>query len=346
MGLERLSMVMQKVPTIFETDLFNKIINIIPGSIELRKKRILTDHARAIAFLIADGIRPSNKDQGYILRRLIRRSLAEEFLSKKYFFEELLEIVILNYKDFYKELDLNSQTITEEFVKEKEKFSETLEKGINECMKIKTMDIKSAFLLYQSYGLPYDVIKDFTPNLNQKEFEEELKKHQDKSRTASAGMFKGGLADHSPETIKLHTAHHLLLAALQQLFGKQVKQRGSNINQERLRIDFSFDRKLTDEEKKQVEDIVNQKIREGMEVVKKEMPKEEAEKLGAESEFGVKYGDRVSVYFIQDNKGNIFSKEFCGGPHVENTAELGTFKIIKEEAVSSGIRRIKAMLDN
>ena len=208
------------------------------------------------------------------------------------------------------------------------------------------MDIKSAFLLYQSYGLPYDVIKDFTPNLNQKEFEEELKKHQDKSRTASAGMFKGGLADHSPETIKLHTAHHLLLAALQQLFGKQVKQRGSNINQERLRIDFSFDRKLTDEEKKQVEDIVNQKIREGMEVVKKEMPKEEAEKLGAESEFGVKYGDRVSVYFIQDNKGNIFSKEFCGGPHVENTAELGTFKIIKEEAVSSGIRRIKAMLDN
>jgi len=173
---------------------------------------------------------------------------------------------------------------------------------------------------------------------------EELKKHQELSRTASAGMFKGGLADHKPETVKLHTAHHLLLAALQELFGKQVKQKGSNINSERLRIDFSFDRKLTDEEKTKIENMVQSKIDGGLEVVKKEMPLEDAKKIGAEMEFGVKYGNTVSVYFIEDKNGNVFSKEFCGGPHVGNTSELGKFKILKEEAVSSGVRRIKAIL--
>ncbi|MEK7124452.1 MAG: alanine--tRNA ligase [Patescibacteria group bacterium] len=343
MGLERLAMVVQNVPTVFETDLFEPIINLIPKEIDEKKKRIFADHARAIAFLITDGVRPLNKDQGYILRRLVRRALAEEFFSKKVFFEELLSEVVREYKNFYTELE--SQIIIDEFVKEKEKFSETLEKGVNELMKIKKMDLKQAFLFYQSYGLPYDVIKNFAPNLNQKKFEEELKKHQELSRTASAGMFKGGLADDKPETIKLHTAHHLLLAALQQVFGKQVKQRGSNINSERLRIDFSMDRKMTDEEKKKIEDIVNEKIKEGLDVVKKEMPIEEANKIGAESEFGVKYGNTVSVYFIQDKNGNIFSKEFCGGPHVKNTLELGNFKIIKEEAVSTGVRRIKAILE-
>jgi alanyl-tRNA synthetase len=228
---------------------------------------------------------------------------------------------------------------------EKERFSETLERGITECMKMKNMDLKSAFLLYQSYGLPYDVIKEFAPNINQKDFEEELKKHQELSRKASAGMFKGGLADHEPATIKLHTAHHLLLAALQEMFGKQVKQRGSNINQERLRIDFSFDRKLTDEEKKKLEDMVNEKIGQRLNVIKREIPLEEAQKIGAEMEFGVKYSNKVSVYFIEDKKGNVFSKEFCGGPHVAGTGELGRFKIIKEEAVSSGVRRIKAILE-
>ena len=158
-------------------------------------------------------------------------------------------------------------------------------------------------------------------------------------------MFKGGLANHEPQTIKLHTAHHLLLAALQEIFGKSVKQKGSNINAERLRIDFSFDRKITDEEKKKIEDIVNEKITQDLNVVKREMPKEEAQKTGAEMEFGVKYGNTVSVYFIEDKKGNIFSKEFCGGPHVPNTSLLGKFKIVKEEAVSAGVRRIKAILE-
>jgi len=208
-----------------------------------------------------------------------------------------------------------------------------------------------------------------------KEWDEEFKKHQEFSRTASAGMFKGGLADHKPETIKLHTAHHLLLAALQELFGKQVKQKGSNINSERLRIDFSFDRKLTDEEKTRIENIVNEKIAAGLDVIKKEMPLQEAQNIGAEMEFGVKYGNTVSVYFIvpikihnkflygipyqfknwifkfigKDKKDEIdlskaFSKEFCGGPHVKNTSELAKFKIIKEEASSQGVRRIKAIL--
>jgi alanyl-tRNA synthetase len=189
------------------------------------------------------------------------------------------------------------------------------------------------------------VLEEMHKVKHREQFFEELKKHQELSRTASAGMFKGGLADHDPKTVKLHTAHHLLLAALQELFGKQVKQRGSNINQERLRIDFSFDRKLTDEEKKKLEDMVNEKIQQGLDVVKREMPREEAEKLGAEMEFGVKYGNVVHVYFIEDKQGNVFSKEFCGGPHVGNTSELGHFKITKEEASSQGVRRIKAILE-
>ena len=239
-----------------------------------------------------------------------------------------------------------------------------------------TMEPKEIFSLYETYGLPVDVLRDKVKNFDQAQFDELLKKHQELSRTASAGMFKGGLADHDPKTIKLHTAHHLLLAALQELFGKEVKQKGSNINQERLRIDFSFGRKITDEEKKKLEDMVNEKIHQGLDVVKKEMPLEEAQKIGAEMEFGVKYGNTVSVYFIvptktynnflygipyqfknwifkfigKDKNGeidlsNVVSKEFCGGPHVLNTSELGKFKIIKEEASSQGVRRIKAILE-
>ena len=172
-----------------------------------------------------------------------------------------------------------------------------------------------------------------------------MAEHQKLSQTASAGMFKGGLANHNEKTIRLHTAHHLLLAALQEVLGKDVKQRGSNITEERLRIDFAFDRKMTDEEKKKVEDIVNDRIQAALKVVRREMPRADAEKLGAEMEFGVKYPDVVSVYFIEDENGNAVSKEFCGGPHVENTKELGHFKIQKEEASSQGVRRIKAILD-
>ncbi len=355
MGLERLAMVVQGKETVFETDLFENLFKLIPIKADLdeRKKRIIVDHIRAIAFLISDGIKPSNKDRGYVLRRLIRRVIGYEYINFTYliatetaFSENLLEEICKQYTQ------LNWNLIYGEFSKERHKFLKTIKSGIQEYLKIRgngEIDTKSAFFLYQSFGLPFDIIKELDPNktknLNQKEFNEELKKHQELSMTASAGMFKGGLVDHNPETIKLHTAHHLLLAALQEVFGKTVKQKGSNITSERLRLDFSFDRKLADEEKNKIENMVNEKIKEGFLVVKKEMPKEEAEKIGAEMEFGVKYGNTVSVYFIEDKEGNIFSKEFCGGPHVANTSELGKFKIIKEESLGSGVRRIRATLE-
>ena len=334
MGLERLAMVVQKVPTVFETDLF--------GDVKSHQQRIIADHTRAISFLISDGIKPSNKNQGYILRRLIRRILISDAD-----FRSLFEEIVKKYQPFYPELNLKA--ILEEFDKESNSFSLSLREGLKQVKE--TMNPKEIFALYETYGLPIDVLREKIKNFNQEEFNLLLKKHQELSRTASAGMFKGGLADHEPQTIKLHTAHHLLLAALQEILGRslpagrQVKQKGSNINQERLRIDFSFDRKLTDEEKKQLEDKVNEKIAAGLAVVKKEMPLEEAQHIGAEMEFGVKYGNTVSVYFIENKDGTIFSKEFCGGPHVNNTSELGHFKITKEEASSQGVRRIKAILE-
>lgn len=335
MGLERLAMVVQKKKNVFGTDLFEDLLKLVPKEFDEKKKRIIADHCRAIAFLISDGVLPSNKNQGYILRRLMRRVMIYSGFSFAEIFSSLA--------NQYQELQL--EKINEVFRTELDSFTISLQEGLRLLQKMEHPETKDAFLLYQTYGLPIEVIQDKIPNFNQKEFDEAVKKHQELSRTASAGMFKGGLADHSPETVKLHTAHHLLLAALQELFGRQVKQRGSNITAERLRIDFSFDRKLTDEEKKKLEDMVNEKITEGLDVVKREMPKEEAEKIGAEMEFGVKYGNTVSVYFIEDKKGNMISKEFCGGPHVANTSELGKFKIIKEEAVSAGVRRIKAILE-
>ncbi len=312
MGLERLAMVVQKVPTVFDTDIF--------GGVATKEGRIMADHTRAITALISDGVLPSNKNQGYVLRRLMRRVMVYPSFSLENF-KKVKDVV---------EAELNA-------------FITTMKEGLKHLKE--TMDAKEVFALYETYGLPVDVLRDKITNFNQTEFSELLKQHQELSRTASAGMFKGGLADHEPATIKLHTAHHLLLAALQELFGKEVKQRGSNINQERLRIDFSFDRKITDEEKKKLEDMVNDKILQGLDVVKREMPLDQAQGIGAEMEFGVKYGNTVSVYFIEDKNGQAVSKEFCGGPHVTNTKELGKFKIIKEEASSQGVRRIKAVLE-
>ncbi len=354
MGLERLVMVVQKVPTIFGTDLFEPVIKLIPDEFDVRKKRIIADHARAIAFLITDGVRPFKKEQGHILRRLMRRIITYFYIVKADFkvihdiFAEIVEI----YSPTYPEL--NTNLIVQEFNREEEIFAKAfkwLKKFEDYPRDGKTITGEEIFFGSSTVGIPLEFIAEFAKEKNIQIdikgfeiFEIKMQKHQEKSRTASAGMFKGGLADHSPETIKLHTAHHLLLAALQELFGKQVKQKGSNINSERLRIDFSFDRKLTDEEKKKIEDMVNEKINARLNVVKREMLKEEAQKIGAEMEFGVKYGNTVSVYFIEDEKGNVFSKEFCGGPHVKNTSLLGKFKILKEEASGSGVRRIKAIL--
>lgn len=412
MGLERTLAVINGKESIYETDLFESIIseienlqtkkevlekeyneqeyvftNISPYNLSIR---IITDHIRASVFLIADGVIPSNKREGSVLRRLIRRSIVfgKKIGIQGSFTSRIAKLIIKNYENFYRELKENESIILNELDKEEKEFEPLYVSGIKELEEIikKTnAEVKFAvnwppadmtkvseytinalkpekiFNLHQSKGFNLELINDLLVEhalfvdkneflLALENFKEklsiELQKQKELSRTSSAGMFKGGLADDKPETIKLHTAHHLLLAALQQLFGKQVKQRGSNINSERLRIDFSFDRKLTDEEKKKIEDIVNDKIKEGLDVTKKEIPKEEAEKIGAESEFGVKYGNTVSVYFIQDKKGNAFSKEFCGGPHAASTDELGRFKIVKEEAVSSGVRRIRAVLQD
>ena len=341
MGLERVVAVLNGKKSVYETDAFEPIIKLFPGHFDERKKRIIADHAKASMFLISDGIVPSNKDQGYVVRRLLRRMMVHSRgLGKDQLFMPIKKSIQM-YKDVY---SLDESHILSVVKEEADKFEKTLAAGLKAIEKIGVITGKEAFLLYETYGFPLEVLEEMRVVEKREEFFEELKKHQELSRTASAGMFKGGLADHSPETVRLHTAHHLLLAALQEMFGKEVKQKGSNITSERLRLDFSFDRKLTGDEKTAIEKIVNEKIFAGMAVVKREMPLEEAQKIGAEMEFGVKYGNTVSVYFIEGQHGDVFSKEFCGGPHVNNTSELGKFKIIKEEAVSAGVRRIKATL--
>jgi alanyl-tRNA synthetase len=239
--------------------------------------------------------------------------------------------------------ELTTDAVQTEIQKEETKFRETLSHGMKEFEKG-----TDPFTLFTTYGFPIELTEELATEkgitIDRKEFDEKLKAHQDLSRTASAGMFKGGLANHNEATIKLHTAHHLLLAALQEVLGLDVKQRGSNITEERLRMDFAFDRKMTDEEKQKVEALVNESIQKDYAVVRREMPLAEAEKIGAEMEFGAKYPETVSVYFIEDESGNAISKEFCGGPHVEHTGVIGAFKIQKEEASSAGVRRIKATI--
>ncbi len=325
MGLERITAVVNGLDNVYETDLF--------FGEETKEKRIVTDHVKAALFLISDGILPSNTGQGYILRRLIRRAAR--------FSKEPLTEMVGKVKGMYKGIyDLDDKG---EINKEETKFRETLEKGLKEFEKG-----TDPFILFTTYGFPIELTTELAREKGQtidlEDFNNKMSEHQKLSQTSSAGMFKGGLVNHNEATIKLHTAHHLLLAALQEVLGPSVKQRGSNITEERLRIDFSFERKMTDEEKKKVEDIVNQAIARDLKVVRREMSKFEAEKLGAQMEFGAKYEDTVSVYFIEDEEGNAISKEFCGGPHVEHTGVLGTFKIQKEEASSAGVRRIKAVL--
>lgn len=340
MGLERLTMIAQKVSTIFETDLFNNFVVTLSDDLLENKKRILADHARSISFLITDGVHPGNKGSGYILRRLMRRILAQFDIESV---KNSIIWTVEKYKPVYPELD--GVLIMEVINDERKQFAQTLELGMKELNKLQDVNAESAFKLYESFGLPFEVIHDKFPNLSREEFDKEFTKHQEVSRSGLDQKFKGGLADTSEETVKLHTVHHLLLAALQKVLGSEVKQRGSNITSERLRIDFTFDRKLTDEEKQKTEKLVNEWISEELEVVRKEMKREEAEQIGAEMEFGAKYPEMVSVYFIQSKNGDVISKEFCGGPHVQNTSELGKFKIKKEEAISAGVRRIKAVLD-
>jgi len=318
-----------------------------------RAMRIIADHIKASVFIIADGIVPANKEQGYILKRLIRRAIRYgRRLQIKNFTKEVAEGVFEVYLD-YPHLQKNKIKILEELEKEESKFNETIENGIRHFQQIrnklmhsskKEIDCKDAFLLYQSYGFPMEMIEEECKtngiNFSKEKFEKECKIHQELSRTATKGKFKSGLADNSEQTTKLHTAAHLLLAALRIVLNdKTIIQKGSNITSERLRLDFSFPRALTEEEIKKAENLVNEEIKKSCKVIREEMSPAEAKKKGASGIFDSKYGEKVSVYTIED-----FSKEICAGPHVKNTCDIGNFKIIKEESSSSGVRRIKAIV--
>ncbi|HVX90520.1 MAG TPA: alanine--tRNA ligase [Candidatus Paceibacterota bacterium] len=373
-GLERLVMAMNDTDDVFLADtLYTSIQEIerqtgksYKDAEYVKSFRIVADHVRAAVFIAGDDVHPSNTEAGYILRRLIRRAIRH--LDKLGVAEntlwQLAEKVIAAYEDTYSELRDKREQILNTLTTEEAKFRRTLAQGMREFEKAAKHGAISghhAFILASSYGFPLEITEELAKergiSVDSAAFRSEMDEHQAKSRTAAEGKFKGGLADHSEVTVRYHTSHHLLLAALRKILGNDVHQRGSNITQERVRLDFSFDRKLTPEELKRAEDMVNEQIAAALPVFVTSMPKAEAEQIGAEHEFGVKYGDTVTVYSMgpkdatqEDPKfAESFSLEFCGGPHVKNTSELGEggkrFKIIKEEASSAGIRRIKAVLE-
>lgn len=337
-GLERITAAVNDMPDIFEIDilkpLIQKIEEVVKKDYKSNKKsmQIIADHIRAANALADDNVVPTNKLQGYVMRRLIRRAAMK----------------VKRLKGSVSGQDFEKLTKHKSIIEEIEKFNKTLDKGLKEFEKLGEMNGKIAFDLYQTYGFPLELTLELAQEkgleVNVDEFKEAFEAHQEKSRTASAGVFKGGLADHSIEVTRLHTAHHLLLAALQKVVDKNISQKGSNITAERLRMDFNLGRKLTDQEIRKVEELVSQKIDEDLAVTKKIMPRSEAEKLGAQMEFGKKYPDNVSVYFIGPEE-SPFSVEFCGGPHVSKLSELhGRVRITKEESAASGVRRIYAII--
>ena len=358
LGLERMTMLLQGKETPFDTELFKPVMDKL---LELAKvddiasRRIVAEHLRASMMIIVDGGVPSNVDRGYILRRLIRR-MTRHMRKLQIDLTSLGDIIDLNIetlKEMYPELVAKKENIKKVIIEEKDKFEKTLERGEREFNKIATrlknenkdtISGQDLFNLYETYGFPPEVTADCASEQGLKvdtsEFDRLFKEHQEKSRMGSEQKFKGGLSGNGEMETKYHTATHLLNAALKQVIGKDVHQKGSNITPERMRFDFSCDHKLTDEEKQKVENLVNEWIEEGLTVTVQEMKKEDALKSGAECMFIEKYPDIVTVYTIGD-----VSKELCGGPHVKNTKELGKFKIKKEEASSAGVRRIKAILE-
>jgi alanyl-tRNA synthetase len=356
-GLERLVAAANDDSDIFNIDAFAKAkekLEQLSGKkygadkSELQAFRVILDHMRAATFLIADGAIPSNKDQGYFTRRLIRRSVryANQLGIKDKFCAELAQTYIDVYKEAYVNLPGGQDKILKELNDEEDKFSKTLEKGVKKLQEYSEIDGEALFVLFTTYGFPVEVslevAKQEKLNLKndaEKVFEEKMKGHQDLSRKGAEQKFKGGLADDSEETSKLHTATHLLQAALRKVLGDHVAQKGSNITAERLRFDFTHPEKMTPEQKTEVEDLVNGWIKEDYEVVCEELPFDEAKNKGVIGLFEDKYGDVVKVYTIGDVSG-----EMCGGPHAARTSDLGEFKIKKEESSSSGIRRIKAVL--
>jgi alanyl-tRNA synthetase len=389
-GLERITMVSQEKTNIFETDLFSNVIDKISrlsGGKEYKDNQkafeVIADHIKAATFIMGDdrGVCPSNTDQGYIVRRLIRRAIRYgkqldiKSSEEGGWTKEISKIIIHDYSDVYPELGRNADFVVGQFKDEEEKFARTLEEGLKQFNKYaqaaagfietkedekellkKALDSKKIipreiiFKLYSTYGFPLEMIKEEALKRNvqfgskqEDEFIEDSNKHQDLSRTASAGKFKGGLADSSEETKKLHTVAHLLLAALRKVLGPEVTQKGSNITAERLRFDFSQKEKMTSEQIAETEKLVNEAIVSDLPVCCEEMPLSEAKEKGAMGVFESKYGERVKVYKVGGD--NPFSYEICGGPHVSHTGELGHFRIVKEVSSSAGIRRIKAVLE-
>jgi alanyl-tRNA synthetase len=357
MGLERLAKVSQKVPTVFETDLFKPIITKLPSGIDERIGRIFADHTRSIAFLISDGVRPSNKEAGYVLRRLMRRLMV---YGAGHANEPRFEILVEEYKTAYSELSL--ETILSVYRAERDKFSKTLSIGLKELDRMDIVDAINAFKLYESFGIPYEIIKEKAgergKNLNRENFDEEFKKHQEISRAGKEAKFGGhGLYLKTGEvTVKdeselekvtrLHTATHLMHAGLRAVLGPEVQQNGSDITVERTRFDFNFPRKVVPDELKKVEEWVNDAVKKNLTVTWRETTYEEAIKDGALGFFKQKYPPKVKVYTMADAKtGEVYSKEFCGGPHVEHTGAVGTFKILKEESSSAGVRRIRGVIE-
>ena len=360
-GLERLTMTLQGVDNIYDTDLLSPVMQKIAelskisifNETQLKSARIVADHIRASSFLIADGVIPSNTDRGYVLRKLIRRAVRHAQIlgiDENGKINELIDVIANIYKGIYDDTVSQIENIKNEIAKEEKKFKETLNQGMKEFEKG-----TDAFTLFSSYGFPLELTlelaKEQGKTVDVEDFKKKFEQHQALSRAGAEQKFKGGLADANDEmVVRYHTATHLLHQALFDVLGPNVMQKGSNITAERLRFDFAHGAKMTDEEKKRVEDIVNEKIAQKLPMNNVVLPREEAEKTGAKHFFGEKYGDQISIYFIGNDLGSAYSKEFCGGPHVKNTFELAGpegkwhFKIQKEEAVSAGVRRIKAVL--
>ncbi|MFA6090438.1 MAG: alanine--tRNA ligase [Candidatus Gracilibacteria bacterium] len=370
MGLERCTVTLNHMKSVYETDLFAPVliqIREIVGTENYTEKsaRIIADHIRAATQMIADGVLPKNIDQGYILRRLIRRAI-REFYKMGYelpIIAEISKMYIAQFEGIYESIRVNKEKILEELTMEEGRFGKTLKDGIREFeklvrgfaiafersgQKVTTISGEKAFRLYDTYGFPIEMTEELAREaglaVDKTGFNEAFEKHQELSRTSSEGKFKGGLADSGTETTELHTATHLLLAGLRKVLGDHIHQAGSNITTERLRFDFTHTEKVTPEQLKAVEEYVNSAIQAGATMVMKEVPKEEARASGVVGSFWEKYPDIVKVYTLSGSDGTVFTRELCGGPHIETTAQMGTFKIQKEEASSSGVRRIKAVL--
>lgn len=361
-GLDRLLYISNELESVYDTELFTPIIKkveVLSGkkyneNDEIKRNmRIIADHIRASVFIISDGVTPLNVGQGYVLRRLLRRAIncASRLGFEGKDLAKLVTCVVETYKDFYTELPSKQEFVEQTILQEAEKFSKTLEQGIKEFEKVAKfcregkLSGKTAFRLYDTFGFPFELTKELATEkgltVDENEYNEAFKVHQEKSKANNDKVFKGGLADTGEQTTRLHTAVHILQAALRKIVSPDIYQKGSNITSERLRFDFNCDHKLTEEEKQKVEDFVNEVIAKDIPVVCEELSLDEAKERGALGVFEHKYGDKVKVYTIGD-----VSKEICGGPHAKSTGELKHFKIVKEESSSAGVRRIKAVIEN